>query len=616
MSAPGVRRWRAGALAAVGVSALLCFGITRWVRDRYERALAARSAASTAAYLALVTPAARSGVGYDLPQLLIRSRALEHLPGFHARVEIYHRTAPLVNATAPPLAPQMLDSLRRQPGVRCVGRAAVVPLFDRQGWDVVGAVAAQATMPEGLVAVALAAALALALAAGTLAVRAVGESGGRGGHAALPLALRRYGAAAGLFGLVACASVRAAARGATDLWLSDARLLMQEAAALLPDARIGPANLASIARDAEVVPGDSAGAAARRHKVAGLPRATVAVRLRPGRWASLRTFPEEAGAAGWLAATLGLALLGPLGVAGAAWGARAAARPRHFRETVAAWGFLAPSALHLAAFSFAPLAFTLYLSTHRWSLIEPVQPFVGLTNYARLLRDPLVWTSLSNTTLYVLYVPVSTALALLVALGLNHRSWGARALRTVFFLPHVASGVAIALVWQWLYRPEAGVINALLSRVHVGPVDWLGDPRAALVAVMIVSLWAQLGYQMTVFVAALQGIPRAYLDAARVDGASAWQRFRRVTFPLLRPVTLFVLVGATISAFQVFTYVYVLTGGGPLHATDVLVYRIYQTGWEFWQLGSASALALLLSTVLCGITWVQFRLLVKRVQHG
>ena len=613
---PGVARWRSGALAAVLGSALLCVGLTRWARERYARGLAARSAASTAAYLALVTPAARTGRGYDLPQLLIWSRALVALPGLHARVEVYHGTAPLIDATAPPLAPAALAAL--QSGRGAGGGGELAPLLDRAGWDVVGAVAARADVPEGLRAVWLAAALLVALAAGAGAVTAVGAASPAGARSAV----RRYALAATLLGLVASADVRAAARDATDLWLGDARVLMQDAAARLPEARAAPASLAPIARDAEVVRGDSAGPAPRRRAVAGLPRASVAVRLGRGAWAELRTAPDEARAAGWLAAALALALLGPLGVAGAAWGARAAARPRYLRETVAAWGFLAPSALHLAVFSVAPVALALYVSLHRWSLLEPVRPFVGLGNYARLLHDPLVWTSLRNTVLYVLYVPVSMAVALALALALDrpgHRGrpgWTVRALRTALFLPYVGSGVAVALVWQLLYQSDGGAINALLLRFHLGPVDWLGNPRAALLAVMIVAVWAHVGYQMTVLLAGLQAIPREYRDAARVDGAGAWLRFRRITFPLLRPVTLFVLVSGTIGAFQVFTLVYILTGGGPLHATDVVVYRVYQTAWEFVQLGYASALALLVFVVLGGITWLQFRVLTRGAIHG
>jgi len=186
----------------------------------------------------------------------------------------------------------------------------------------------------------------------------------------------------------------------------------------------------------------------------------------------------------------------------------------------------------------------------------------------------------------------------------------------MFFLPYVSSVVAVTLVWQWMYHADFGLINYLLSFVHVRPVDWLGNPKTALLAVMVVSVWVQLGYQMTVFLAGLNGIPQTYLDAARVDGAGAWQRFWKVTFPLLRPVTLFVLVTDVIGSFQVFTYVYVLTEGGPLHATDVIAYRIYQTAWEFLQFGYASALAVLLFVVLFAVTRVQFRLLGRRVEYA
>jgi multiple sugar transport system permease protein len=208
------------------------------------------------------------------------------------------------------------------------------------------------------------------------------------------------------------------------------------------------------------------------------------------------------------------------------------------------------------------------------------------------------------------------ALALVAALALNRPGRVVRWVRTAFFVPYVSSVVAVALVWQWILNPDFGLLNGALAAVGIAPVDWLGDPRTALVAVMLISVWVQLGYQMTVFLAGLQGIPPAYLDAARVDGAGAWQRFWRVTFPLLRPVVLFVLVTGVIGSFQVFTYVYVLTDGGPLHATDVVVYRIYQVAWEFLQFGYASALALVLFALLLGLTWAQFRLLGRRVEYG
>ena len=608
MSGPAEGRWRSSAGIALVASSVLVLVAVRWASGRAERALAQRVAAVTAGYLALVARAARGSADYDLPRLLIEARALDGLPGFAAQLEVYHGTAPLVHATARPLSPTQFDRLRRHAAPRSAGSATLAPLFDRDRWDVVGAVA---VWPAGAAWLSWRSALAVlpSLVAGALATATLGGAPGRSRRA-----VTWFAAGATVFGLAAYADIRAAARDATDRWLADTRLLMQEAVVRVPELRFSLSALAPIARGTELLPGDSAASAPWRRMVAGTPRAAVAVRLAPGRWAELRVAPDagEGWLAGWLALTLGLALLGPLAVALAAWGERAAARPQRLRETVAAWGLLAPSALHLGVFSFVPMLVVLYLSVHRWTLVDPARPFVGLANFERVFTDPVVWVSLRNTVLYVLYVPVSMVLSLGAAVALHRQTWAVRLARTVFFLPYVCSVVAIALVWQWLYQPDFGVINYLLSAIGLRPLDWLGSPRTALVAMMIVSVWAQLGYQMTVFLAGLQGVPQAYLDAARVDGASAWQRFRRITLPLLRPVTLFVLVTGVIGAFQAFTYMYVLTDGGPLNATDVIAYRIYQTAWEFLQFGYASALSLLLFVVLFGVTRAQFALLARR----
>src|SRR3989475_9503290 len=391
---------------------------------------------------------------------------------------------------------------------------------------------------------------------------------------------------------------------------------MQEAAARIPEVRSAPASLATLARGAEIVPGDSGPAEAWRRAAGGVSRAAVAVRLAPGRWVELRARPGEAGTAGWLPVMLGLAALGPLGALLAAWSTASAPRPR--RETMAAWAFLAPSALHLAAFCFVPLLLVLYVSVHHWSPIEPTRAFVALANYGHVVRDPVVWSALGRTLLYALYVPASLTLALGLAVVIGRGGSGAAApaLRALFLLPYASSVVAVALVWQWMYHPDFGLINHLLTRAGLAPVNWLGDPKTALFAVMLVSVWMQLGYQLTVFLAGLRAIPQPYLDAARVDGANAWQRFWRVTFPLLSPVTLFVLVTGIIGAVQVFALVIVLTGGGPLGATDVIVYRIYRIAWDLLQFGDASALALLLFAVLFGATWAQLRLLDRRVEYA
>jgi ABC-type sugar transport system permease subunit len=308
-----------------------------------------------------------------------------------------------------------------------------------------------------------------------------------------------------------------------------------------------------------------------------------------------------------------LALLAAL----AAWLWRWAGRTpeRRRRETLTAWSFLGVPFLHLAVFSLAPLAFTVYLAFHEWGLLEKARPFVGLANFRELAHDPLFWTTLRNTALYTTYVPITMAAALGLALLLNRRRGGERLLRTVVFLPFVTSAVAIALVWQWMFNPDFGLVNYLLGLLGIPALDWLGSPHLALLAIILVTVWTQVGYQMVVFLAGLQGIPQSYHDAALVDGATPWQRFRHVTLPLLRPVVLFVLVTGIISGFQVFTLVYMMTEGGPLHSTDVIVYRIYQTAWEFLRFGSASAMALVLFGVLLVVTAVQFRLLGKRIDY-
>ena len=612
-----MRRWGV-AVGAVAGTALLPLLASGWAGARAERALAARIAGTTAAYIALVTPAASGSADYDLPHLLVEAGALARLPGWTSRLEVYRGTAPLVRATAGSLSAATMAALRQQSGVLWWNGAALAPLQDKGARDVVGAVAV-AGRPGGEVW----RRGALGGIAVPVLILAIVLAFGATHPAARRPVIRAHGAVALLVGVAAYANVRAVARDNTDHWLEQTRLLVQEATARLPTTDVTQlaTTIRPVARaggeGADLRPGgDSAAVRVRRVRFAGEPEAVVAIRVGWGRWLALRTLPGETTTGGWLWLCLALAGLSPAVAALLGWVERSRARPRRLRETLTAWGFLAPAAAHLAMFSFAPILFALYLSVHRWSLGESAKPFVGLENFGRVLRDPLVWISLRNTVLFTVQVPITMAIALGLALLLRRHSLITRIARTAFFLPYVASVVAIALVWQWMYHADFGALNWALSALGLAPVDWLGNPRTALAAVMVVSIWTQVGYQMVVFLAGLQGIPDAYLDAARVDGANAWRRFWRVTFPLLKPVTLFVLVTGIIGSFQVFTTVYVLTGGGPLHATDVLAYRIYQSAWGLSQFGSASALSLLLFAILFWVTWTQFKLLGKRVEYA
>ncbi len=302
-----------------------------------------------------------------------------------------------------------------------------------------------------------------------------------------------------------------------------------------------------------------------------------------------------------------LAVSGALAVATIHWHAAQAERPARVRETLGAWSFIAPSLAHLLVFTIAPVGFLLWISVHDWDLLSSDRPFVGLAHFREIAHDPLFWRALRNGLVYALYVPVTMVAALGAALVLDQPLRGIKLLRVVVFLPYVASTVAVALVWQWLLHRDFGLLNAALATLHLPRVDWLGNPATALPALMLVSAWGQLGYMMVVYLAGLQAIPQSLIEAARLDGADAWQRFRLVVWPMLRPVSTYLLLTGIIWSFHGFTLVYVMTEGGPAHATDVLVYRIYQTAWEFRRFDVAAAMSVVLCGLLLVLTALQWR---------
>ena len=296
--------------------------------------------------------------------------------------------------------------------------------------------------------------------------------------------------------------------------------------------------------------------------------------------------------------------------------AQLAARPRALRRTLAAWGLLAPAAALILAFTLGPLLFSLWISLHEWRLIDPAPLFLGLDNYARLLGDGEWWSAIGNTALFTLHVPAAMAMALALALLTRGSRRAMRWARLALFLPGITSVAAIAVVWKWLLSDRYGLLNRGLERAGLESVPWLTSPDTALVSLMMIGIWMVVGYQMVVFQAGLAAIPRDWYDAARVDGAGPWQRFRHVTLPGLRHTLFFVLVTSVIGSFQVFGLVYVMTEGGPLGATDVAVYHIYREAWEFLQFGNAAAMSWMLFAVVFAATWLHFRFLDARRAHG
>lgn len=286
-------------------------------------------------------------------------------------------------------------------------------------------------------------------------------------------------------------------------------------------------------------------------------------------------------------------------------------RKRFFNEeTRAAYGALAPSALVLLVFVVFPIIYSLYMSLHNWSLVRGKRGFIGLENYERALSDPQFWSALLNTAYFAVGAVVgSTVLALAVAVLLNRGIRGLGFFRTAFFMPEVSSTIVVALVWLWIFDPHYGLANYLLDKFGLPTTNWLSDPKWAMPALILMAIWKNVGYNMVIYLAALQGIPRETYEAAELDGAGSWHQFRYVTVPLLMPVTAFVMVMGTIKSFQVFGQVYVMTQGGPLGSTMVIVYYLYQQAFESFRVGYASAVAWLLALLIFALSWIQFRVL-------
>lgn len=286
-------------------------------------------------------------------------------------------------------------------------------------------------------------------------------------------------------------------------------------------------------------------------------------------------------------------------------------------EERAAWLFLAPSLVLFAIFTAIPVISAFFISFTQWNLFNEVT-WVGLGNYLELAKDEIFAKVLGNTAYFVLVsVPVQIVLALACALVLNRGIKGQTFFRVVYFLPVVTSTIAAALVWAWLFNSNFGLINAALSLVGVTDLPkWMGSTRWAMPAIIIVSIWQNLGYAMVLFLAGLQNIGKDVHDAAALDGATGWDRFWHITLPLLSPTTFFVLVISIIGSFQVFELVLVMTKAGPANATNTLVYYIYQNGFQFYQMGYASAAAMVLFLIVLAFTLVQYKLQRRWVHYG
>jgi len=280
----------------------------------------------------------------------------------------------------------------------------------------------------------------------------------------------------------------------------------------------------------------------------------------------------------------------------------------------AAWVFAAPALLIITVFFFVPVLAALIVSLTDFDLYALADirnlRFVGLGNYRHLLHAPDFWRAVANTGYFVAVgVPLSLAASLASALLVNSRlAYLAAFFRTAFFAPVVTTLVAVAVVWRYLLHTRYGLLNYALAHIGIHPIDWLGDPHWALPAIILFAVWKNFGYNMVIFLAALQSIPADLYEAARLDGASLWQEFRRITLPMLRPTLLLVSILTVAGYFQLFAEPYVMTQGGPLQSTVSVLYFMYEEGFKWWNLGSASAVAFLLFLMILAVTALQLRL--------
>jgi multiple sugar transport system permease protein/sn-glycerol 3-phosphate transport system permease protein len=279
--------------------------------------------------------------------------------------------------------------------------------------------------------------------------------------------------------------------------------------------------------------------------------------------------------------------------------------------------FVAPNLILFGIFTYWPLLYSGYLSLTRWDMLSPTKTWVGLDNYTYLLRDDTFRLVLRNTFVFTAgAVGGSLLIGLLVALLLNQPLRFRDGARAVVFAPTLLSGAAIAIVWVYIFDPRYGLMRQVLEPFHIPSPTWLRDPFWAMVAVIIVYIWKNVGFATVIFLAGLQTIPKDLYEAAKVDGAGVWSRFRNVTLPMLSPISFFLLVTSILSTFQSFDIIQVMTAGGPVDATNTLIYFTYEQGFIAFNAGRAAAAALILFAIMLTVTLVQLRYAERKVHYG
>jgi multiple sugar transport system permease protein len=283
------------------------------------------------------------------------------------------------------------------------------------------------------------------------------------------------------------------------------------------------------------------------------------------------------------------------------------------RQMLLAFLFVLPAIINFTVFRYIPIIEATRASLHQYSLLGGYKDFIGLDHYVRMASDPTFWQSLKVTALFVIYkVPIQIVLSLALAVFLSRETFGAGVVRSAILTPMVTSVIVCSIVWAMMYHSQQGLFQSILGAFGIPRQAFLSDPNRALPAVTAMMIWKDLGFSLIILLAGLKAIPHTYYEAALVDGANAWEAFKRVTIPLLMPVLMFVVVTQAVFSFQVFVPVYQMTRGGPLDSTKVLVYYIYQQGFRFQDMGYASAISIVTLFLLLIVTYLLMRWLRPR----
>lgn len=280
-------------------------------------------------------------------------------------------------------------------------------------------------------------------------------------------------------------------------------------------------------------------------------------------------------------------------------------------QNFAAWIFIAPAILGTFIFILIPVICSFGLSFTSWDMLNPIN-FVGLENYKLLLKDGLFYKILLNTIVFALSTSIlGVIIPLILAAILNSKIRGSEFYKTAYFLPFITPMVVVGIVWAWIFDPNIGFLNQVLN-IHI---NWLYDSKFAMPALIIVSVWKLIGYNMIIFLSAFSSVSQSLFEAAKIDGANAYQTFKNVTIPLLSPTIFFVVIITAISSFQVFDLIYLMTQGGPFDSTNVLVYSIYKNAFEYFNIGKASAIAYVLFVIILVLTLIQWHFRKKIVYN-